>query len=560
MNRRLVIALTALALILACGTPTPTPTSPPPPEDNGGDVTTDAPGSNTEIVEGADGISGMPVNCGNAYGDVYMPKNSFVGEETFTISCVDSGEAQDLDALVKQETGETGSLLGAVSFEPSPFDFDKDVTITIPLLYPRPDLAGQDQDLYYYNESTSNLEYVKKARVDDYGLTAEAKVDHFSTFVLVGPPESGNAEPGFVCSDPLGCVTYEPGQPIRIAALLTYSGENGAALEMSAGNEGGIQRALDEYGDIGGHDFELLTFNDACNPDLALESAERIISDPGIAGVIGTVCSSTAEAAMQYISKYGYSMVSPANTRTSLTAPGSHQDGYLRISAPDSLEARGMAAYAYKELGIRYVSVIYGDSRIARDLAETFSAEFMELGGKLLEIEELVDTSLYLEKVATRIAAGEQQPDAIYMPGVDGSLANTLFLKYYGDDIQFLTASDMTFNSDFIERAGIASYRTHFPLVAPDNFDMAFELGYDAAAMLIDAISRSAEMEDDGTLHIGRQSLRDALYGTSEFAGRTGTFSCDRYGDCSHHMIEIYRYVLVGEFDGKFEEVFSFYP
>jgi len=36
----------------------------------------------------------------------------------------------------------------------------------------------------------------------------------------------------------------------------------------------------------------------------------------------------------------------------------------------------------------------------------------------------------------------------------------------------------------------------------------------------------------DGTLHIGRQALRDALYATSGYQGLTGSLTCDEYGDC----------------------------
>jgi branched-chain amino acid transport system substrate-binding protein len=55
---------------------------------------------------------------------------------------------------------------------------------------------------------------------------------------------------------------------------------------------------------------------------------------------------------------------------------------------------------------------------------------------------------------------------------------------------------------------------------------------YDAVNMLLNAIEVVAAQTQDGTLYIGRQALRDALYATSGYQGLTGSLTCDEYGDC----------------------------
>ena len=55
---------------------------------------------------------------------------------------------------------------------------------------------------------------------------------------------------------------------------------------------------------------------------------------------------------------------------------------------------------------------------------------------------------------------------------------------------------------------------------------------YDAANLLLSAVESIAVQEQDGTLHVGRQALRDALYTTTGFPGLTGSLTCSRYGDC----------------------------
>jgi ABC-type transport system substrate-binding protein len=51
--------------------------------------------------------------------------------------------------------------------------------------------------------------------------------------------------------------------------------------------------------------------------------------------------------------------------------------------------------------------------------------------------------------------------------------------------------------------------------------------------MLFAAIEQVAVENADGSLSIGRQALRDAMYATQDFQGLSGTLSCDENGDCA---------------------------
>jgi branched-chain amino acid transport system substrate-binding protein len=43
----------------------------------------------------------------------------------------------------------------------------------------------------------------------------------------------------------------------------------------------------------------------------------------------------------------------------------------------------------------------------------------------------------------------------------------------------------------------------------------------------------------DGTLHVGRQALRDAIFATSNFSGLTGNLTCTPTGDCADPKIAV---------------------
>jgi branched-chain amino acid transport system substrate-binding protein len=70
---------------------------------------------------------------------------------------------------------------------------------------------------------------------------------------------------------------------------------------------------------------------------------------------------------------------------------------------------------------------------------------------------------------------------------------------------------------------------------------------YDAMMLLLDAITEVAVVDPDGTLHIGRQALRDALYAVENYPGLTGNLTCTDTGDCGAGLIAVYQY-HVGQF------------
>jgi branched-chain amino acid transport system substrate-binding protein len=64
---------------------------------------------------------------------------------------------------------------------------------------------------------------------------------------------------------------------------------------------------------------------------------------------------------------------------------------------------------------------------------------------------------------------------------------------------------------------------------------------YDAAMVVFAAIEKVAKKAPDGTLYIGRQKLRDALFATKNYKGLTGTITCNEFGDCADPKIAIYK-------------------
>ena len=59
----------------------------------------------------------------------------------------------------------------------------------------------------------------------------------------------------YECEDELGCVTYAPDEPIRIASALVITGPN---ADLGLDSQYGVEIAIDEAGEVAGHPVAFL--------------------------------------------------------------------------------------------------------------------------------------------------------------------------------------------------------------------------------------------------------------------------------------------------------------
>ena len=364
------------------------------------------------------------------------------------------------------------------------------------------------------------------------------------------------AEP-YECTDALGCVDIAPDEPVHIAYMLTISG---ATAFLGEDSVGGIEIAVDDRGgELLGHEILLTGEDSGCSPEGAQTAATKVSADPTILGVIGTNCSSAMTAAMSTISSAGLSILSPSNTAPALTLDGeTWQPGYYRICHTDLFQGAVAAQFAYNEMGARTLATIHDGSPYADQLQAVMAGEFERLGGTVTFQGAVNVGDTDMRTVLTSVAA--DSPDALYFPifepegpfivqqssEIDG-LENTIL---YGAD-GLLVASfpgNSGANADGMFMSGpsvtgaaydefLAKWDTKYGGVPPSGFH-AF--AYDGTNILLDAIEQVAVVDDDGTLHVGRQALRDAITATST-TGLSGKVDCGdkefsvglAHGDCA---------------------------
>ena len=355
----------------------------------------------------------------------------------------------------------------------------------------------------------------------------------------------------FECADALGCVDIGPGDPMHFAWIQSVSG---ITPGLGLTNINGGQLAIDDRdGELLGHPIQYDGEDSLCTTDGGQAAGTKVSADPTVVAILGTTCPSEARSAMPSIDAAGMVMMSSSNTDPDLTNPDNpdHHPGYFRTAHNDLYQANIAAEFAYNELGLRSAATVHDGSPFSVSLQQVFADVFSELGGTITAQEAVNVGDTDFTSVLTTIAAGA--PEILYLPifEPEGNLMVSQKCKVSGLEDLVLMSTDRMFTSGFASKAGSCAVGMYlsYPYVEGDamtkfleKYQAAFGEGpvssfaphaYDAMNIFFAAIEQVAVVEADGTVHIGRQALRDALYATKDFAGLTGNLSCDANGDCA---------------------------
>jgi len=387
--------------------------------------------------------------------------------------------------------------------------------------------------------------------------TTKAEASTTSTTEAAKPPEAG----------PLGAVTVAPGADIQIRSIEAISGD---VAFLGIPNDRATELAIDDFGPIAGHNVTRGTpLDDLCSAEGGQASAQQVVSDETVVGVIGTSCSGAAVAASPLISDAGMVMISPSNTSPALTSdlaghPGTdYHPGYYRTAHNDLYQGRAVAKFVWEKLGLKKAAAIHDGDPYTQGLATAFSDAFKELGGEIVVFTAVNKGDTDMTPILTEVAAAG--PEVIYFPifmpeggfiiqqagsvsglenvvmiGADGLLTDNFMelpeaegVYFSGPNLQFGSNKSATGVSadDFMKK-----YQDKYGEAPSAAF---WAHSYDATVLLLTKIQEVGQELPDGSLFIDRQALRDALTATKGFPGITGTLSCDQFGDCSSQRIMI---------------------
>jgi branched-chain amino acid transport system substrate-binding protein len=365
----------------------------------------------------------------------------------------------------------------------------------------------------------------------------------------------------------LGEVVVAPGQAIQVRSLEAISGP--VAL-LGLPNQRATKIAIEDHGPIHGFDVDLGTpLDDRCSSDGGEQAARQIIADDQVVGVVGTSCSGAAIPASELIGGAGMAMISASNTDPELTQNPfgtvgiNATEGYFRTAPNDLRQGAAVASFARHELGVTRLAAIHDGDPYTQGLARAISNAFTELGGEIVLVPAVNKGDTDMVPVLTEVA--EAGPEAVYFPvfppetnriaeqatevpgladvillSADGGLTES-FLAIPESEGLYFSGPNLRFEgnrnaiTDVTVTAFLDDYEQRFGERPTSPF---WAYAYDAATLLLRAIDEVAVIEEDGSLRIDRQGLRDEISRIT-FEGMTGRIGCDPHGDCGSGMIQV---------------------
>ncbi|MEX2133531.1 MAG: branched-chain amino acid ABC transporter substrate-binding protein [Acidimicrobiia bacterium] len=358
----------------------------------------------------------------------------------------------------------------------------------------------------------------------------------------------------------LGTISYEAGEPIKIASLQAISGDNAS---LGTDQVRAVELAVEDFGQIEGHDVEIaFQEDDLCSSEGGQTGATRIIADPQVVAVVGTSCSGAGVPASRIVSEAGRVLISGSNTSPVLTSdlagnPGpEYHEGYFRTAHNDAIQGAAAATFVFEELGLTKVATINDGDPYTQGLTSAFESFFEGLGGEIVLSTAVTSDQTDMRPVLTEIAAAgaelvffpifqpaadfiaEQAQDTsgledVVLMGADGLLSDTFVVLPQSEGMYFSGPSTPT-------TPAYEEFVTAYEAAYGEPPIQAFHAhAYDATMMLLTAVQNDAEVDGD-TVTVDLQAVRDELHELS-YDGLTGTLSCDEYGDCASPAIDIVR-------------------
>jgi branched-chain amino acid transport system substrate-binding protein len=333
--------------------------------------------------------------------------------------------------------------------------------------------------------------------------------------------------------------TTDSGGTIRVGVYGDLSGQTSSFGEST---RNGVMMAIDEInaaGGINGRKVEAVIEDDQGQPQQASTVVTKLINQDKVVAIIGEVASSNSLAAAPKAQEAKVPMISPSSTNPKVTQVG---DYIFRVCFTDDFQGAVAAKFATNTLHAKKAAIL-GDfnSDYSKGMSQYFVQEFTGAGGQIVGQQTYTQTDADFKGQLTSIRSAA--PDVIFVPGYYGQVGVIAKqAKELGINAPLL-GGDGWDSPKLFELGGAAldgaymvnHYSTDDPSPSVQKFVAAYKqkygavpdaiaaLAYDAMNVLGDSIKRAGATDS--------VKLRDAIAGTKNFAGVTGSISINASRD-----------------------------
>ena len=140
-----------------------------------------------------------------------------------------------------------------------------------------------------------------------------------------------------------------------------------------------VVKDINAKGGILGKKVELMVEDDVCKPEVATNTATKLVSQ-GAHVVLGHICSGASKAALGIYKDSNMVSMSPSATNPALTQSGDYPN-FFRTIASDDAQARLEVDFALDVLKVKKIAVLHDKGDYGKGLAE-FAKKFLEESGR----------------------------------------------------------------------------------------------------------------------------------------------------------------------------------
>lgn len=325
---------------------------------------------------------------------------------------------------------------------------------------------------------------------------------------------------------------------IKIGAVLPLTGD---VAVWGNNTKEGIDLAVEIINKNGGLDGKMIKIiyeDSQALPAKGVTAITKLIKLDNVSAVIDNSVSSVTLAMAPIAEKNETVILATGATAPAITNAG---DFIFRIWNSDDLEGRVIAEYAFNELKIKKIAILFVNNDYGYGLKDVFEEEYIKLGGSVTVIEKFEQSETNFKPQLTKIKS--DNPESIYLVGYPREVAQCL--KQTAElGLNSIVLSTVAFEDPYIiELAKNASEGVIYPYpVTPDvnnekvksfydsyqnkyNKDpgITCDVGYDAVNMLLEAMILSKGQSGS--------DIKEGLMMIKNYHGVSGIMEFDKNGD-----------------------------
>ena len=271
-----------------------------------------------------------------------------------------------------------------------------------------------------------------------------------------------------------------------------------------------VVKEVNAKGGVLGKQVELIVEDDVCKPEVATNTATKLVGE-GVNAVLGHICSGATKAALGIYNGSKVIAMSPSATNPALTQSGDYPNFYRTIASDDA-QARLEVDFALDIFKVKKIAVLHDKGDYGKGLAE-FAKSFLEADprAEVVLYEGITPGAVSYAAVVQKIK--RNGAEAVIFGGYHPE-ASKIVMEMRKKKMKTIFISDDGVKDDtFIKVAGV--YAEGVYATGPKD------VSSNAMAIAANEAHRAAYGEDPGAFFLNAYAAALALLNAIEQSGST---------------------------------------